>query len=386
VTRRLRPREREGRRAIARSTIAVALFLVAAASFACRDAATTAAATPMPAPVESAPGGITELHLPTPDGSFNLLHPSVHCGEKTCFMLACQHAIRDVYRGNRSDIVENTVGYKSTRTDMLTWTPVDNPIMSADEVDSTTNFSDPELLDLRPKLVAYSRLVPGGFDVIYMKESSDTIHWTPLKQVLRVPTDAAVSPTALQNGSDFDLWVVDARPLGCLNASTVTVRRRSHSYMDFSAAVVDTTDLNEHSVPGMVPWHIEMIRGPTDRPDSIIALVAMHPAGLECGNSSLYVGTSTDGAHFVMNPGPVRTGSQDTVFSMVYRSSGVYFPKDRAFVAILSGTKHNGRPEARLARLRFDYDSLLASTRDGRTPTPLSVQLMSGWNSRSEGR
>jgi hypothetical protein len=180
--------------------------------------------------------------------------------------------------------------------------------------------------------------------------------------------------------------VVDAGPLGCQSTSTVTVRRRSRSYADFSNAVVDTTDLNERSVPGMVPWHIEMIRGPTDRPDSLIALVAMHPAGLECGASSLYLGTSADGVHFKVNLGPVRTGTQDTIFTMVYRSSGVYVPRDRTFVAMLSGMKHNGRPEARLARIKFDYDSLLASTQNGVAPAPLSVRLLPVWFRRSEGR
>lgn len=282
--------------------------------------------------------------------------------------------------------MENTVGYKSTRIDMLDWTPVNNPIMDADEIDSTTDFSDPELLDLRPRLVAYSRLVPVGFDVLYMKESSDTVNWSSLKEVLRGPRNTLISPTVLRNGSAYDLWVVDAAPLGCNSTKTLTVRRRSLTYTDFSNAVVDTTDLNENSVPGMVPWHIEMIRGPSDRPDSIIVLVAMHPPGRQCGVSALYLGTTVDGIHIKMNPGPVRTGREDDLFSMVYRSSGVYFPKDRTFVAMLSGTKDRGQPEARLARLKYDFDSLLAGTQDGRTPAPLTVQLVPEWFLRSEGR
>jgi hypothetical protein len=373
-------------RTMAERVVTVAASILAAASFACHDAAPPT--TPQPTPVAPTPAasGITELHLPTPDSSYNLLHPSVQCGARGCFMLACQHTLRDDHAGTRSDIVENTVGYKSAGTDMLNWTPVSNPIMSADEIDSTTDFSDPELLDLKPRLVAYSRLVPPGFDVLYMKETSDTVNWTPLKEVLRVPANTGISPTVLQNGSEYDLWVVDASSFGCQSKKTITVRRRSSTYTNFSHAVVDTTDLNEHSVPGMVPWHIEMIRGPADTPDSIIALVAMHPAGSECGNSSLYLGTTVDGLHFRMNPGPVRTGSDDSIFSMVYRSSGVYFSKDRTFVAMLSGTKSGGWPEARLARIKYDYDSLLASTLHGRTPTPLSVQLVPQWFSRSEGR
>ena len=66
-------------------------------------------------------------------------------------MVACQHYVRDVHGGSSTSVVENTVGYKSTGTDLLTWTPVTNPIMNADEVDSTTNFSDPELLDAPPE-------------------------------------------------------------------------------------------------------------------------------------------------------------------------------------------------------------------------------------------
>jgi hypothetical protein len=389
MTRRIQPRDRGRQRAIARRSLAAAAAVVVAASFACRDTATTAAPKPVPTPapptLPTSLNGLTELHLPTPDGSFNLLHPSVHCSDKACFMLACQHTLRDMH-GSRSSIVENTVGYRSIGTEMMLWTPVANPIMNADEVDSTTDYSDPELLDLRPRLVAYARLAPVNADIIYMKESSDTVHWTRAQDVLTVPRNAGISPTALQNGGEYDLWVVDASPLGCNNTSTITVRRRSRSYADFYDAAVDTTDLNEFSVPGMVPWHIEMIRGPTDRPDSIIALVAMHPVGLQCGNSSLYLGTTVDGKHFTMNPGPVRTGTEDTVFSMIYRSSGVYFPRDRTLVAMLSGTRQNGTPEARLARIRFDYDSLLASTRSGRAPTPLSVQLLPGWFLQSEGR
>jgi hypothetical protein len=377
----MRP-EDEGRRALAERVVTVAAFVLAAGSFACHDAAAPTAS----GPTATVASEVTQLHLPTPDGSSNLLHPSVHCSDRTCFMLACQHTLRDDHAGTRSDIVENTVGYRSTGTDMLTWTPAANPIMSADEVDSTAAFSDPELLDLHPRLVAYSRLVPFGFDVLYMKETSDTVRWTPLREVLRGERNAYISPTVLQNGSAYDLWVVDAGPLGCASNQTRVVRRRSSTYTDFSRAAIDVTDLNERSVPGLVPWHIEMIRGPTDHPDSIIALVAMHPSGSLCGKSSLYMGTTVDGTHFTMNRGPVRTGAEDDMFSMVYRSSGVYFPKERTFVAILSGTKRSGSPEARLARIKYDYDSLLASTRRGTTPTPLSVQLVPEWFSRSEGR
>ena len=364
---------------------AAALFL-AAASFACHDAAAPTAQKPAPAPTTPPEIGITQLHLPTPDGSFNLLHPSVHCNDSTCFMLACQHTLRDVNGGTRSDIVENTVGFKSAGTGMLDWKPVNNPIMNADEIDSTANFSDPELLELQPGLVAYSRLAPPRADILYMKQSYDTVTWTYLKEVLRGPRNTLISPTVLRNGNEYDLWVVDAAPIGCTATTTLTVRRRSPDYTDFSKAIVDTTDLNENSVPGMVPWHIEMVRGPSDRPDSIIVLVAMHPPGQECGVSALYMGTTVDGKHIRMNPGPVRTGREDDLFSMVYRSSGVYFPKDRTFVAMLSGTKENGHPEARLARIKYDFDSLLAGTRDGRTPVPLSVRLVPEWFLRSEGR
>ena len=359
---------------IVRRLAGIAPVVAAAAVLACHDqpapTSTKTVAPPPPPPL----GAITRLTLPTPDGSTNILHPSVHCSSVACFMLACEHTTRDGHNGARSDILENTLGYQSAGTDMLSWTPVANPIMSADEVDSTTNLSDPELLDLGSTLVAYQRLVPVGFDVLYMKETSDTVAWTPPREVLRTPANAAISPTVLQNADAYDLWVVDARPQGCMNPSTVTVRRRSRTYADFSAAAVDTTDLTVLRVGGMVPWHIEMIRGPADTPDSLILLVAMHPVGEECGKSSLYIGTSSDGLHFRINPGPVRTGAEpDAIFSMVYRSSGVYFAKNRTFTVLLSGLKTNADPGARLARIEYDYDSLLAATREGRHPAPRRV-------------
>ena len=372
-------------RTMAERVVGVAASFLAAASFACHDTAAPTAQKPVPAPTTPAEIGITQMHLPTPDGSFNLLHPSVHCNDSTCFMLACQHTLRDFHGGTRDDIVENTVGFKSTGTRMLDWKPVANPIMNADEIDSTANFSDPELLELQPGLVAYSRLAPATADILYMKQSNDTVTWTQMKEVLRGPRNTLISPTVMRNGSEYDLWAVDAAPMGCTANATLTVRRRSPDYTDFSHAIVDTTDLDETSVPGMVPWHIEMIQGPNDRPDSIIVLVAMHPPGQPCGVSSLFIGTTVDGKHIRMNPGPVRTGGDD-LFSMVYRSSGVYFPRNRTFVAMLSGTRENGHPEARLARVKYDFDSLLAVTRDGRTPAPLSVRLVPLWFLRSEGR
>ena len=368
---------------IARHLAGAAAAALAASGLACRDRATPTSIRGAVPPAAA----VTELRLPTPDGSYNVLHPSVRCRDFACFMVACQHTLRDDDRGTRSPIVENTVGYKSAGTDLLRWTPIRNPIMTADEIDSTTDLSDPELLDLGSKLVAYQRLVPLGYDVLYMKESTDTLAWTAPKEVLRTLANAAISPTVLRNGDAYDLWVVDARPQGCLNPGSVTVRRRSTSYADFSGSAVDTTDLDALSVSGMVPWHIEMIEGPKDRPDSLILLVAMHPVGADCSRSSLYIGTTSDGLHFHVNGEPIRAGGgADTIFSMVYRSSGVYFERDRTITILLSGMKFNASPESRLARIKFDYDSLLAATYEGRPPTPLSEEVVAARLPRGGGR
>ena len=324
---------------------------------------------PFPSPVSSDSSGLLKLcTFNGTDSTCNLLHSGVaKIDDATYILSACTHDLR--LAPGKSDIIENMAIFVSE--DGYRWRPMENlrnPVMNADDVDSTRIFSDPEVFNIRQGLLGLLERMPTDTaDVIY-ERTTDLRTLSDYKVVLTASNNGLLSPTVLEIGDKFNLWAVDAGFSGCNSSESFLTRRVSSKYDDFKEARVDTADAH---IQGYALWHPDMIEGPSD---TLILLIAAHPIGQECGNSDLFLGLgkSEDGLHFKIFGMPLKArGENRWLEAGVYRSTGEYDRASRKIRFIYSGFNRNFFETKLVETEEYDFDKLISDLSAGNRPLPV---------------
>lgn len=285
-----------------------------------------------PAELASTLSAATLLTLATYDASGQAVHPDVVRGHRgaTGFWLA----ITPYPGGNVK--YENPSLFRST--DATTWAPpigLTNPVVLPD---SNAYLSDPDMVaDSDDHLWLYFRTVVAGQNVIKVVRSNDGVSWGGATQVIAVPSHQLVSPAVVRGApqAPWQMWSVNAGPLGCSAPSTTVERRTSSDGLGWGAPYA--VDLVQ---PGQTIWHIDVQWIPAR--SEYWALYNTYPNGWTCLTNSLYLARSADGKRWTTYPSPVATAGVIPAFKhLIYRSTFMTNPKATRVKLWMSGAAYS---------------------------------------------
>jgi hypothetical protein len=172
-----------------------------------------------------------------------------------------------------------------------------------------------------------------GENIINLVRSADGVQWDAPSQLIRVPSHGIVSPSVVRGAPDapWQMWSVNAGPMGCDAAQTTIERRTSTSGLLWSEP--SPVDLVQ---PGRAIWHIDVEWVPSR--SEYWAVYNSYPIGTSCTTDALHVARSSDGVHWTVYPSPIaRIGVIPEFRHVVYRSSFVTDPRSNRITLWISG-------------------------------------------------
>ncbi|HEY4217328.1 MAG TPA: Ig-like domain-containing protein [Gemmatimonadaceae bacterium] len=278
-------------------------------------------------------GPIVVLHLTTPEGSGQSVHPDF-AATPTAWVGASRHLTVTPYPYGDTKY-ENPSIFAGSAPDA--WAPragVKNPIA----LPKTGGYlSDPDIVYLpaRNALRVYYRAVNAG-DIIRMIESADGVHFSAPVDVLTGAENTIVSPAVVRrSATDWLMWSVNSN-IGCAAPTTTVEVRRSTDGINWGAPT--TVDLAQ---PGYSVWHIDVQWIPSQ--NAYWAVFNVKTAG-SCTTPALYFASSTDGMTWATYPSPVLARGAIHEFSdIVYRSTFAYDSTAGVMDFWYSGAHYNGQ-------------------------------------------
>jgi hypothetical protein len=284
-----------------------------------------------PIPIDS----LVPLAMTTFDGSGQVVHPDVvflpHSwdgGKARLAMAITPYPYGDPRQENPSLYVSD--GGPS-------WTALSagkNPVVAP----TTGYLSDPSIAfdDGSHELRLYYRQVVNGENVIWLVTSADGIEWSDRREVVRVPSDLAISPSVVRrSATEWLMWSVNGGASGCAGPDTHVDLRRSADgihWGDPARVVLDQA--------GGYPWHIDVKW--IGALHEYWALYNLKIPG-NCATPAVYLATSSDGVQWTTYPRPVLQRGASTAFAdIVYRSSFVYTKMDDMITFYYSGARWDG--------------------------------------------
>lgn len=228
------------------------------------------------------------LHVTTPDGSGQVVHPDVvHIPEGFCgyrFWMAVTP-----YPCSR-DRFENPVIRASN--DGLSWCAVDgapDPLVSAPP-QRHLHHADPDLVFDGTRLLLFYviRNKLDRWTDFMLIESSDGRHWSAPRLIYR--ERSCVCPAMVRSGCRWHMWYVSFQPDSGPQRSQLRLRVSDTPYQ-FHTAEQTVCSLD---IPGHVIWHIDVIAGD----QGYEALVSAFPKGKNPTRCRVFHVASLDGAHF----------------------------------------------------------------------------------------
>ena len=278
---------------------------------------------------------LVPLPLTTFEGSGQVVHPDViflpHSWDGGNARLAM--AITPYPGGDAR--AENPSFYVSDAG--ATWSALSagkNPVVSP----SSGYLSDPALVfdDSEHALRMYYRQVVNGNNVIWLVTTFDGVQWGGPQEVVRVPSDLAISPSVVRRSeSDWLMWSVNGGLPGCSGPDTHVDLRRSTDGVQWSEPAMVKLDQ-----PGGFPWHIA-VKWIAPLQEYWALYNLKYPGN--CTTPAVYLATSPDGVEWTTYPRPVLQRGASTAFAdVVYRSSFVYTKADDMVTFYFSGARYDG--------------------------------------------
>lgn len=228
--------------------------------------------------------------------------------------------------------------------------------------------SDGSLLvdPVRGVYLAFNRAVAvrgsgGEQNILEVRRSLDRgATWSPVRETLRAPSHRLVSPDFLMDGTNYQMWSVDAGADGCRAKRTSVTR-----YLGTPVGAGDSISWSKGQIaewvqPGWIPWHIDVSR----IGDHFFGLAASYPAGSNCSQIELFAALSADGVRWLTLGEPIerlRDVSPET--ASLYRASSVYDPRTRLLTIAFSAATGPTFAWDNFRRL-YDVGELLATFRD----------------------
>jgi hypothetical protein len=240
------------------------------------------------------------LHVTTPDGSGQLVHPDVvyipegFCGYRFWMAVTPYPYCRDRF--------ENPVIRASN--DGLSWCALDgasDPLLPA-PMPRHLHHADPDLVFDGSRLLLFYviRNKLDRWTDFMLIESSDGRHWSAPKLIYREWSCVcpAVVRAVVGSGSRWHMWYVPFEPESGPQRSRLCLRVSDTPYQ-FHTAEETVCSLD---VPGHVIWHIDIIA--VDR--GYEALVSAFAKGKNPTRCRVFHAASPDGVHFELtSPGPL---------------------------------------------------------------------------------
>lgn len=329
--------------------------MCAAALVACSDASPTA-----PVRLRSAPGGgisepgaapekfdprsvkervqalvekqFSRVTLP-PDvfsRSAEAVHPDIACptggwNGVSCWLMYTPY--------KNSDPSWENPGFLAAASDTLWVTPsaISNPIVAYPGVGAYNSDPDHAFDPATQRLVQVFRVVADTTNRIMLMSTANAREWTKPVAAFSVHSHDAVSPAMIiESDRTAKVWYLRSGVAGCNALSTMLELRTARpdpteSFESASWSRPTTLDL---SIPGYVPWHLDVAALPFG---GYVALVAAFQRGSSCGQSDLWLARSDDGYTWRTLALPIlwrgMTIAKDQLITTWYRGTLRYDPQ-----------------------------------------------------------
>ncbi len=336
----------------------VSLTLCAAALVACSDShSPTVPASPltrtMPLGVPTEPGAPPEKFDPAsladrieammtakfarvtlpPDAfsqSADAVHPDMVCPPSgwnggACWLMYTPY--------KNSDPAWENPGFLLAANDTVWVTPsaIRNPIIAYPGAGSYNSDPDHAFDPATRRLIQIYRVVADTMNRIMLMSTATGKQWTTPVVAFAAHSHDIVSPTmVIENDRTARVWSIRSGVAGCNALSTTLEVRSAHPDLTQSFESVEWSDPTplDFSIPGYVPWHLDVAELPFG---GYVALIAAFPRGNSCGQSDLFLARSDDGFSWHALPMPIfwrgmATAKQRAV-STWYRGTLRYDPQ-----------------------------------------------------------
>ncbi len=201
----------------------------------------------------------------------------------------------------------------------------------------------------------------GEQNIIEVRRSRDRgATWSPSRETLRAPSHRLVSPDFLMDGTNYQMWAVDAGADGCRARSTTVTRYRGIPVGAEDSISWSKGQAVEWMQPGWVPWHIDVSR----IGDLYFGLAAAYPVSSNCSQIELFAALSTDGVRWLTLGEPIeRLRDVAPTTASLYRASSVYDPRTHQLTIAFSAATGPTFAWDNFRRL-YDVGELLSIFRD----------------------
>jgi hypothetical protein len=296
------------------------------------------------------PPDLRVLTLETFDGSGQAVHPDAALTPPTWAPDQTQLFVTPYPNGDATK--ENPSLYTGkSLVDWLVPPGVMNPIARP----ATGYLSDPDEV-FNPEtneLWLYYRAVTSENEIFLIRGGGPSV-WSPPTLVASGINHTIVSPTVVRRGpGDWLMWSVNSGTSGCTSNTTTVELRHSPDGISWSNPV--TTDLAEAN---MFAWHIDVEW--ISAKQEFWAIYNVKIPG-SCTTAELHFARSTDGLHWLTEPGPIlMRGAIPAFADIVYRASLLYDASSDNITLWYSGARYqNGRYDWRIATERLPASTFL---------------------------
>jgi len=253
---------------------------------------------------------ILTLAFATYDGSGETVHPD--WAEAPGWTLPQQIALTPYPGGDASH--ENPSLFGSGNG--LTWAVpagVSNPVARP----AGGHLSDPDLLYLaeREELWLYYRQTDSRNPILLSRSGDRGLTWSAPAEVISTPNHEVLSPAVVRRApSEWWMWSVNGRRLGCSAADAVLEVRRSSDGISWGAPQPLSL-----AHDGLFPWHVD-VQWIASRGEFVAVYNAKLPGS--CTTPALFLATSPDGVRWTPLRAPlVVKGATPVLQDIVYRAT-----------------------------------------------------------------
>jgi len=295
------------------------LALCAAALAACSDASptapgrsrlapTTGISEPGPSPEKFDPRSVKDrveelvsrqfarVSLP-PDAfsqSADAVHPDIACptgrwNGAECWLMYTPYKNSDPSWENPGFLLA------ANETTWITPSSIRNPIVAYPGIGAYNSDPDHAFDPATQRLIQVFRVVVDTTNRIMLMSTANARQWTTPVIAFSVHSHDAVSPSLIiERDRTAKIWYLKSGVAGC-NAETTTLQLRTARpglTDDFESVHWSAPVATDLTIPGYVPWHIDVAALTFG---GYVALIAAFPRGSSCSQSDLWLATSDDG-------------------------------------------------------------------------------------------
>ncbi len=179
-------------------------------------------------------------------------------------------------------------------TTWVTPTSIRNPIVAYPGPGSYNSDPDHAFDPATRRLIQVYRLVTDTSNKIMLMSTGNGRQWTTPVLAFSAHSHDIVSPTlVIDNDRSAKVWSVRSGVAGCNAQSTTLELRTAHPDTEsFESTTWSAPTAVDFSIPGYVPWHIDVAELPFG---GYVALIAAFQRGNTCGQSDLWLARSSDG-------------------------------------------------------------------------------------------